>query len=231
MLVGGMILNACGGAFGLARINNVKPTVATKVASILSLTALWMSSVGMIMLFTLPFSKGQYFNFNPDPTSAAVVASIVLPIIGPLMIMLASRTIPVPYPASILTGMYVAVNGTTTVAAHYAIAPALPYYLLNILLGIAVDLVLRRNLSERVKAAMTGAIIGPFFFTMYFPLVTHAFRESLGISVDVFVPTISLFQSTYQTVMSTTSVPAILFGFLGSLIAYAIADRLLKPNS
>jgi len=229
VLVSGMILNAFAGAFGLAKMNSItKPTRVMKTASVISFTALWMSSVGMVMLFTLPFSKGDYFNFNPDPTFAAVLASIALPIIGPLMIMLGSRTIPIPYPATALTGLYMTVNGIATIAAHYAIAPALPYYLLNILLAVALDLVLKRNVSDKIKATVTGAIIGPFFYTMYFPLAAHAFRESLGISVEVFVPTISLFQSTYQIVMATTSVPAIFLGFLGSLIAYAIAQKLLK---
>jgi len=229
VLVTGMILNALAGAAGLAKINSIaKPTLAIKTASVISFTALWMSSVGMVMLFTLPFSQGEYFDFNPDPMFAAVLASIALPIIGPLMITLGSRTIPIAYPATTLTASYMAVNGITTIAAHYAIAPALPYYLLNILLAIAVDFVLKRKLSDKVKAVLTGAIIGPFFYTLYFPLVTHAFRESLGIPVEVFVTTISLFQSTYQIVMTSTFAPAIFFGFLGGLIAYAIAQKLEK---
>jgi len=232
VLVSGMILNALAGTAGLAKINSIaKPTLAMKAASVISFTALWMSSVGMVMLFTLPFSQGEYFDFNPDPLFAAVLASIALPIIGPLMIILGSRTIPIAYPATTLTALYMTVNGIATIVAHYAIAPALPYYMLNILLAIAVDFVLKRKLSDKVKAALTGAIIGPFFYTLYFPLVTHAFRESLGIPVEVFVTTISLFQSTYQIVMGLTFMPAMLLGFIGSLIAYAIAQKLLEQNS
>lgn len=232
VLVSGMILNALAGTAGLAKINSIaKPTLAMKAASVISFTALWMSSVGMVMLFTLPFSEGEYFDFNPDPLFAAVLASVALPIIGPLMIIVGSRTIPIAYPATTLTALYMTVNGITTIVAHYAIAPALPYYLLNILLAIAVDFVLKRKLSGKVKAALTGAIIGPFFYTLYFPLVTHAFRESLGVPVEVFVTTISLFQSTYQIVMGLTFMPAMLLGFIGSLIAYAIAQKLLEQNS
>ena len=232
VLVTGMILNALAGTAGLAKINGIaKPTLSMKTASVISFTALWMSSIGMVMLFTLPFSKGQYFDFNPDPTSSAVLASIALPLIGPLMITLGSRTIPIAYPATTLTASYMAVNGIATIVAHYAIAPALPYYLLNILPAIAMDFVLKRNLADKVKAAVIGAIIGPFFYTLYFPLVTHAFRESQGFPVEHFVTTISLFQSTYQNVMALTFVPAIFFGFVGSLIAYAIAQKFLERNS
>lgn len=231
VLVMGMIMNALAGVAGLAKINSIaKPTLAMKTASVISFTALWMSSVGMVMLFTLPFSEGEYFNFNPDPMFAAVLASIALPIIGPLMIMLGSRTIPIAYPATTLTASYMAVNGITTIFAHYAIAPALPYYLLNILLAIAVDFVLKRKISDKVKAVATGAIIGPFFYTLYFPLVTHAFRESLGYSVEHFITTISLFQSTYQIVMASTFAPAIFFGFVGGLIAYAIVRKLAQNS-
>ncbi|MGH9934009.1 MAG: hypothetical protein ACRD3Z_02710 [Nitrososphaerales archaeon] len=232
VLVSGMIINAYAGAVGLAKISSVvKPTFAAKTASIISFTALWMSSVGMVMLFTLPFSDGDYFNFNPDPTFAVVLASIALPIIGPLMITLFSRTISIAYPATVLTASYIAVNGITTIAAHYAIAPALPYYAMNILIAVALDFVLKRDLSDKVKAALTGAIIGPFFYTLYFPLVTHAFREFLGFPVDVFITTVSLFQVTYAQVMVSTFIPAVLLGFVGSLIAHNITRKYLKTNT
>lgn len=231
VLVTGMIVNALAGTLGLARMTGiVKPTFVMKSASVISFTALWMSSVGMVMLFTLPFSQGERFNFNPDPTVAAVVASIALPVIGPLMITLASRSIPIAYPATILTALYMSVNGITTIAAHYAIAPALPYYLLNILPAIAVDFIFRRKLSERIKAAVIGSLIGPFFYTLYFPLVTHAFRESQGFPAEVFVTTISLFQATYQSIIVSTGVAAMFFGFVGSLIGYAIARKLVEQD-
>ncbi len=232
ILVSGMIINAYAGAVGLAKISSlVKPTSATKTASVISFTALWMSSIGMVMLFTLPFSEGDYFNFNPDPTFAVVLASIALPIIGPLMITLFSRTIPIPYPTTVLTASYIAVNGITTIAAHYAIAPALPYYIMNILIAVALDFVLKRELSDKIKAALTGAIIGPFFYTLYFPLVTHAFRESLGFPVDKFITTISLFQVTYPQVMLSTFIPSMLLGFVGSLIAYNVTRKYLEAKS
>ena len=232
ILVSGMIINAFAGAVGLAKISGVvKPTIAMKTASVISFTALWMSSVGMVMLFTLPFSDGDYFDFNPDPTFAVVIASIALPVIGPLMITLFSRTIQIPYPATVLTASYIAVNGITTIAAHYAIAPALPYYVMNVLIAVALDFVLKRELSYKVKAALTGAIIGPFFYTLYFPLVTHAFRESLGFPVDKFITTISLFEVTYPQVMLSTFIPAMILGFIGSLIAYNVMRKYLKTNS
>ena len=232
VLVSGMIINAFACSIGLAKISGqVKPTSATQTASVISFTALWMSSIGMVMLFTLPFSNGDYFDFNPDPTFAVVIASIALPVIGPLMISLFSRTIQIPYPATVLTASYIVVNGITTIAAHYAIAPALPFYVMNVLIAVALDFVLKRELSYKIKAAFTGAIIGPFFYTLYFPLVTHAFREFLGFPVDVFITTISLFQATYPQVMLSTFTPAMILGFIGSLIAYNVTRKYLETNS
>lgn len=232
VLVSGMIVNAFAGAVGLAKMSYmVKPELMMKTASVISFTALWMSSVGMVMLFTLPFSKGDYFDFNPDPTAAIVLASVSLPLIGPLMITLFSRTISIPYPATVLTASYIVVNGITTIAAHYAIAPALPYYVLNVLIAIALDFALKMELSDRIKAVVTGAIVGPFFYTLYFPLVTHAFRESLGFPVSIPVSTISLFQVTYPQVMVSTFIPAVILGFLGSLIAYSLTRKYIEAKS
>ena len=33
-----------------------------------------MVVVGMVLLFTLPFSKGQHYDFNPNPLAAIIAA-------------------------------------------------------------------------------------------------------------------------------------------------------------
>ena len=94
ILVTGMILNPLACLAGLASMTKsvrFKPLLIT--ASTISITALWMSAIGMVMLFTLPFSEGEYFNFNPDPLLGAATATIAMPLIGSMMIMkLVGRT-------------------------------------------------------------------------------------------------------------------------------------------
>ncbi|MEM2760663.1 MAG: hypothetical protein QXU32_05505 [Nitrososphaerales archaeon] len=227
ILVIGMVINAFAPFVGLVRIAKsvaLPPTLRT--ASIISLTALWMSSIGMVMLVTLPFSEGEYFNFNPDPSVGAVTATIAMPLIGSMIIILGHKTLPVRFPVSVLAALYILVNGITTVVAHYGIAPAMPYYVLAILPAVAADFVLRSKLLEKIRIAIASMIFAPFFYVFYFPLVPHAFREVLGIPVDMQITTINLFLATYHSVMVSTMVPAIAMGLIGSFLALVMLDRI-----
>lgn len=227
ILVAGMVLNAFAPFIGLTKIaGSVWFTPTLKAASLISLTALWMSSIGMVMLFTLPFSKGEYFNFNPDPFVGAAASTIAMPLLGSIMIIFAHRTLPLQFPVTSLTALYIFTNGIATILAHYGIAPAMPYYILTILPAIAADLVLRSSLSEKIRISIAAVIFAPFFYMLYFPLVPHAFRGILGIPVEIQVTTINLFLATYQTVLISTIIPAIIMGFVGSIIARAIIDKI-----
>jgi hypothetical protein len=231
VLVTGMVLNSLSGAAGLARITKmVRITPLLRIASIISFAALWMSSIGIIMLFTLPFSEGEHFDFNPDPLFGAAIATVAMPLISSIMIILSYRFLPVRFPVTVLTALYVFVNGMASVVAHYGIAPAMPYYVFVILAGVAADFVLRTKIGERLKTAVAGMLFAPFFYMLYFPLVPHAFREVMGIPVEVQITTINLFLATYQPVLAYTFVPAILLGLLGTILAQRISFKLQKEK-
>lgn len=231
VLVTGMILNSLAAYGGIVRIvKNGNGTLVTRTGSVISLTALWMSSVGMVMLFTLPFSEGEYFNFNPEPVVGAATATVMLPLIGSLIAVLSYKTLPIRFPVTLITALYVFINGMATVIAHYGIAPAMPYYVLVILSGFAADLVLRTGLPEKIKLSLAAMVFAPFFYVLYFPLLPHAFRGALGVPVDMPVTTINLFLSTYQTVMISTVLPAIIMGLFGSIFAVEIAKKISGKN-
>lgn len=231
ILVIGMVINSLAAVGGLLRITgSAKITPLLQTASMISMTALWMSSIGMVMLFTLPFSEGETFDFNPDPFIGAATATVAMPLIGAMIIIFSHKTLPVRFPVTSITALYIFVNGMTTIVAHYGIAPAMPYYVFMILPAVAIDFLLRSSIAERVKCAVAGMAFAPFFYLLYFPLVPHAFREALEIPVSIQVTTINLFLATYETVMLSTVAPAILAGLLGSIFALKIAHK-VKPRS
>src|SRR5881396_2310437 len=53
---------------------------------IIGILPILMTLDGLIGMFSLPFSKTQYFNFNPDPFFAAVLATIGYPLILSLVL-------------------------------------------------------------------------------------------------------------------------------------------------
>ena len=54
-------------------------------------TGVWFSLTGFAHSFSLPFSKTDYFDFNPEPTFAAVFATIVYPIVMAFILISSSK--------------------------------------------------------------------------------------------------------------------------------------------
>ena len=77
VLAVGMLTTALGALIGIyshcsnhngSKINNTSsPSLFSKLSLIVGFAVFLMVAVGMILMFTLPFSKGQYFDFNPYP--------------------------------------------------------------------------------------------------------------------------------------------------------------------
>jgi hypothetical protein len=91
VLAVGMLTTALGALIGIyshcsnhngSKINNTSsPSLFSKLSLIVGFAVFLMVAVGMILMFTLPFSKGQYFDFNPYPLAALVAASVSIPFI------------------------------------------------------------------------------------------------------------------------------------------------------
>jgi len=47
--------------------------------TIVGILPIWMSSSGLIYMFSLPFSDTEYYNFNLDPVIAAIISTISFP--------------------------------------------------------------------------------------------------------------------------------------------------------
>ena len=82
VLAAGMLTTSLGALIGIYshwsnhsssnKINNTSssPSLFSKLSLIVGIAVFLMVAVGMILMFTLPFSKGQYFDFNPNPLAA-----------------------------------------------------------------------------------------------------------------------------------------------------------------
>lgn len=54
---------------------------AVKASLAVSIGVFLMVAAGMIFMFTLPFSKGTHFDFNPQPFAAIWAEVIVIPFV------------------------------------------------------------------------------------------------------------------------------------------------------
>lgn len=75
-----MFLCSVGGLIGISRylkFNNSNSV--SKFLLILGVIPVWLSSSGIISSLSLPFSSTDFFNFNPEPTIAFIIASLAYP--------------------------------------------------------------------------------------------------------------------------------------------------------
>src|SRR5919107_5278821 len=82
-LITGMLINAVGVVIGITRIIVHVPPLKQKLVKITMIpafTALWFTTTWYVYMFALPFSNGEYFQFNLDPNVSTIIALIALPL-------------------------------------------------------------------------------------------------------------------------------------------------------
>jgi hypothetical protein len=228
LLVSGMVINSLAAAKGLTIMLNHVQSSRVRINTIiialaLSLAVLWMCSVALLDLYTYPWSEGEHFNFNPDPQIAAFGATIGYPFIGPFIALLALRILPIKYPFTLVTGLYVGIIFLANMMPDPSFHSSMPYYALNILIAFVVDNIYKAarfiHNSSKAKVIVIGSLFGPFFISMYFPGIVAIYQEpldlaeeELGVQDAAFPPLI------YQTDLRVVLIPSILAGIIGSVL-------------
>src|ERR671918_2629997 len=92
-----MLMTALGALIGIyyhyRNQNNTSTSssIFSKLSLIVAFAVFLLVGVGIVLMFTLPFSKGQYFDFNPNPLAAVVAASTAIPFILGICFFVATR--------------------------------------------------------------------------------------------------------------------------------------------
>ena len=182
VLASGMLMVALGaliGIYTLKRDNN-NTLFFPKLCLPIAFAVFLMVAVGMVLMFTPPFSKGQYFDFNPDPLAAVAAASIVIPFLIGLCLFSAARVTSMPFIFTSITAIIMIIQSTTTIISNSYFVGIFPFYLLNIFPAVLADIILQYRRGEgitlipasntTVKRYLIASIIVPLFFTtLFFP--------------------------------------------------------------
>src|SRR5919197_1383523 len=138
----------------------------TMILLIIGIMPLWLSLDGVVGMFSLPFSKTQYFDFNPDSSFAAVLATISYPFLLSLILissfLLGKNKFGV---ISITDSIYLAVSASTVIIPNESLISTLPFYIINLIPIIAVDVFLAITKYRFLYSiSLSGAILGSIFF-------------------------------------------------------------------
>ena len=162
---------------------------------IISITAIWITVSGIIHMVSLPFSDTDFFKFNPNPILAGLVATLCFPFLVSF-ILFTSWKITKKFGVLSASGLiFIFINLVTTILPNENLVPTIPFYLLNIIPIIMIDVLLSLpalrtsssississvSLSQtrkKIVVVSAGIVLGLTFFMLYFPLITHTYNE------------------------------------------------------
>ena len=183
LLTIGMLTSVYGALMGIYKLlqndrhsNNNRSSTLLKISLIVTFAVAWIVSVNAIFMFSLPYSKGQYFDFNPDPFAAIFIATIAIPFVSAMIFYSAAKTLrDVHLRFTFITLAFMIIHSTATIISNSHFVILYPLYLLNIIPALIADLLImskRRQHSEKEKrSSMTEREQ---------PRIAHHILERLG---------------------------------------------------
>ena len=227
-LIIGMFLCSIGGMIGISRylkFNNSEPVL--KYLLILAVIPVWLSASGIISSLSLPFSSTDFFEFNPEPTIAFIIASLAYPFLISLSLTLIFKLSNYQFGfMSILGGLFLLIYSSTAIIPNFAMFDTIQFYSLNLIPFIVADIFLKLNRSK-FSMFFIGGLMGSVFYMVYYPYVMYTYNEILlGKLVSPSLIYFVYFE-LIQTVMLFTLIPAIIMGVLGVIFSEKFAKRIL----
>ena len=122
-----------------------------------------------------------------------------------------------------ITGIvFIIINLTTAILTNEYLIPTIPFYILNIIPIVAVDILLSKLSTPKTKIVnyIVGAVIGSIFFTLYYPLITHTYNEVLSNSQTVWPSLTSpIYFKMIDKIYPLMVIPAAVTGILATIIS------------
>jgi hypothetical protein len=233
-LITGMLINAVATVVGLARIS-VHATSSSrqrliKATMVPAFAALWFTTIWYVYMFSLPFSDGENFQFNLNPTIASLIAIVILPLLSSIIFLTASKSIGRFGAGTIVSALVVGINiFANIVPSQGMMISILPwYFIIAILPALIADIILNNSTTKsklglRASELVAGILVSSVFYIFNYPMLTWAFAIPLDMPIanlqgmQAVASLTSNFLSTLPVMLSITLVPAALMGLLGAL--------------
>lgn len=223
MLISGMLISILGALIGTRLFESGKKFKI--ISEMICYGIIWMITINFVFMFTLPFSDGQYFDFNPSPTSALILGS-TLPSIFTAVIFYSVQNIQFPFRMTVVTATLMTIQSSATITSNNYFMSLLPLYLLNILIPVSLDVISiftrnNKNVSGKSndhKRIIFSVAISFFFVTMYFPWSVNMFKSFFGINLITFQSVMILEQLLWKFILPILVPVSFVSAYLGLLI-------------
>lgn len=243
-LITGMLINAVATVVGLARmgvhVTSPSRQRLIKAAMVPAFAALWFTTTWYVYMFSLPFSDGENFQFNLNPTIASLIAIVTLPLLSSIIFLTASKSIGRFGAGTIVSALVVGTNiFANIVPSQGMMISILPwYFIIAILPALIADIILnnatiKSKLGLRALELIAGILVSSVFYIFNYPMLTWAFAIPLDMPIatlqgmQAVASLTSNFLSTLPAMLSITMVPAALMGLLGALF---VSKKIIIPT-
>ena len=228
-LLAGMLLCSLGGMFGISRFLQNRETKNNFASYLLVLATLpvWLAGSGIISSLSLPFSNTDYFQFNPEPTFAFVMATVAYPFLISLICLTAAKLSNFkPGIISILGGLFLLIYGMTAIVPNFALLESVEFYSMNMIPILLADLIVSFRKTKK-SSFVAGGILGSGFYMIYYPYIMYTYNEFLlGKLVSPSMIYHTYFELMPQ-VLQFTVIPAIVMGIIGAFFAFRFSEKIL----
>lgn len=251
VLLMGMIMSSVGAMLGITKYNNnttnnvsttsrvSHPSVMTRlnksnyysksiILTVVGLLPIWLSTSGLIGMFTLPFSNTKYFDFNPEPSLAVSFATAGYPFLISFILFSSFELTRRKFGILSITGIaYLTINALTVIMPSESLLPTLPFYITNIIPIIAADVALSISTERFYYRYIAGALLGASFFMIHYPLITHTYNELLTKQPVWPSVTAPIYFGMIGYVYPLVVMPAVTMGILGVLVGHRLIQRVM----
>ena len=228
-LITGMLFCSIGGMIGISRFLKLKSSENCLLPYLLVLGVLpvWLAGSGIISSLSLPFSNTDYFQFNPEPLFAFIVATTAFPFLISFSALMASKLSDFkPGIVTILGGLFLLIYGMTAIGPNFSMLESAEFYALNLIPFVISDLILSIGKSKR-SSFLAGGILGSVFYMVYYPYVMYTFNEVL---LGKLVSPSMIFHIYFEImpqVIQITIIPAIIMGIVAVFVANRFSKKIL----
>jgi hypothetical protein len=227
VLISGIVASAAGAMIGIiTAYGRAEQRPLPTSLLIIGMLPVWVSAAGALHMFSLPFSHTGFFDFDPDPQAAVVLATLGFPFVTAAILVTTAFLAGRKFGAmSALAAAFVFVGALTSIVQNEALVPTLPFYVSAIIPIIAADAILARWVSPKATY-LAGAIAGLAFIVLYYPLITHTYNEALMPQRAVWASlTAEIYFEMLGTIFPLVAAPAAAMGVVGALVGQRLAQR------
>lgn len=218
-LITGILIQSVGIVLGLTRaiphgFKIVKP------ATVISFSALWFIVIAFIFQFTLPISRGETMNLNPDPYVAGIILAITMPFFSVLIFWGAAKSMKKFGWASSVTAVLIFFNITANVIPAEALWGYSSWYVIAMIITIISDGIISGKIKVgKFGELITGALVGSVFLVYSMPLVGMSYIQFYifsGVSGYNLLPE---FAETLAIILGIMSIPGAIMGVIAVKVA------------